>query len=936
MKKMDHTHTTPKASLWLLVLLCTLLGMGTRLSAQCNPDVTPPTVAADEFTVVSVDANGEVEIMSSVFDDGSYDECCSVVTFEARRAVDGPCDGDNLPDDFGPTITFCCAEVDATISIEFKVSDCSGNTNTTIVQVTIQDKIKPTCIAPANVTVNCEAFDPSLVAYGMATGTDNCCFQSVSEVVDNSNFDETCNNGMIVRNFTATACNAQTSTCSQSITVNYVQDYYVRFPDDVISASSSQIPANAGEPQIYGEDCELMAFSYSDVITPNFQDSLVLVERNWTVINWCTYNPVWVMTTVPNPNPVANPLDPANLAGVVVSPEGTPAPWSPTIVNLGPNAPTPTNFSQFYTPNATGFRYTQYIYVLADGFVGVEGQVFADNNANCALDGGEPTLANWKLKCVGTTTGSTSTTYADASGHYKFYVPNNETNVVVTLESPLNVSGNCPLQYSVNVAQGTTATQNIGVTLNSNCTELTADISASFVRRCFNNTYFVQVYNSGTETVADASVTVQLDTFMTLLWSSMPNIVLGNNLFKYELGDMTPGQVARINITYNLSCNAPLGYTHCVTAHAYPDEICGNGQAWSGPVTQVKGRCDGDKVRFEIENIGNQDMTTPLEFIVVEDVLMLKNLPNATFELNTNDVQSLEFDANGATWRVIAQQTPDYPYGGTATAVVEGCGGLNQTGLVNLFSNEPSTPYIATDCRENIGAFDPNDKQAFPVGFGTEHFIEQNTELEYLIRFQNTGTDTAFTVVVRDPLSALLDPASVGPGASSHAYTFSLENNNELVFRFENILLPDSNINEAASHGFVEFKVRQKADNPLGSIIQNKAAIYFDFNDPVITNIVNHTIGKDFIPTVGTNNPTIEAAVTVTPNPATDQVLFTLPNGISNGHLQITDTQGKVVRMANIVQSTYRLERAGLASGNYWYHITATNGQVFAGKVVLK
>ncbi len=933
MKKMDRTLSTPKASLWLLVLLCTVLGIGTRLSAQCNPDVTLPTAACDETTVVSLDVNGQVVVMAATFDDGSYDECCAV-SFEARLVLDGPCDGDNLPDAFGPSVTFCCADVFSLLTVEVKVSDCNGNSNTCLTQVEVEDKLKPTCIAPANITVTCENFDPSLMAYGMATGTDNCCFQSVSEAVNNTNFDEICNKGTLVRNFTNRDCHDNLAICSQSITVNYVQEYYVRFPHDIISANG-QIPANAGEPTLYAEDCELVAYSYTDEVTNTYLDSLLLIERTWTVINWCTYDPQQGFITVPNPNPMINPFGPANFVGVVVSPEGTPAPWSPTIANLYPNAPSPTNFSQYYAANSNAYRYVQHIYVETNGFLAVEGQVFADNNANCTFDGGEPTLANWKLKCVSTTTGTTSTTYADANGYYKFYVPDNETTATITLESPLNVSGNCPQAYPVNVAQGTTATQNIGVTLNANCAELTADVSAAFVRRCFNNTYYVQVYNSGITTVVGASVEVQLDAFMTLLWSSMPNFILGNNLFKYELGDMAPGQVANINITYNLSCTAPLGYTHCVTAHAYPDEICGNaGQAWLGPVAQVKGRCDGNKVRFEIENVGNQNMATPLEFIVVEDVLMLKNLPNATFELNVNDVKPIEFDANGATWRIIAQQSPDYPYGGTATAVVEGCGGLNQTGLVNLFSNEPSTPYISTDCRENIGSFDPNDKQAFPVGFGAEHFIEQNTELEYLIRFQNTGTDTAFTVVVRDPLSALLDPATVRPGVSSHPYSFSLENGTDLVFRFENILLPDSNINEAASHGFLEFKVRQKADNALGSIIQNKAAIYFDFNDPVITNIVNHTIGKDFIPTVGTHEPILAAAVT--PNPATDQVMFALPNGISSGHLQITDALGKVVRTANIAQSTYRMERAGLATGNYWYHITAGNGHVFVGKLVLK
>ena len=42
-------------------------------------------------------------------------------------------------------------------------------------------------------------------------------------------------------------------------------------------------------------------------------------------------------------------------------------------------------------------------------------------------------------------------------------------------------------------------------------------------------------------------------------------------------------------------------------------------------------------------------------------------------------------------------------------------------------------------CAENIGSYDPNDKSASPTGFGVDHIIRENTDIEYKIRFQNTG-----------------------------------------------------------------------------------------------------------------------------------------------------------------------------------------------------
>jgi len=63
-----------------------------------------------------------------------------------------------------------------------------------------------------------------------------------------------------------------------------------------------------------------------------------------------------------------------------------------------------------------------------------------------------------------------------------------------------------------------------------------------------------------------------------------------------------------------------------------------------------------------------------------------------------------------------------------------------------------------------------------------------------------------------------------------------LVNGNVLKFSFPNILLADSNINEPASHGYIQYRINQKSTNVLGDEIKNTANIYFDFNEPVITN----------------------------------------------------------------------------------------------------
>ena len=110
-----------------------------------------------------------------------------------------------------------------------------------------------------------------------------------------------------------------------------------------------------------------------------------------------------------------------------------------------------------------------------------------------------------------------------------------------------------------------------------------------------------------------------------------------------------------------------------------------------------------------------------------------------------------------------------------------------------------------------------------------------------MIRFQNTGTDTAYRVVVLDTLSTYLDIETIRLGMSSHNYRFFVDGNEDfqvLRFEFENINLPDSTTDEPASNGFIKFKINQKANNAIGTLIKNSAAIYFDFNSPIITNVI--------------------------------------------------------------------------------------------------
>ena len=141
----------------------------------------------------------------------------------------------------------------------------------------------------------------------------------------------------------------------------------------------------------------------------------------------------------------------------------------------------------------------------------------------------------------------------------------------------------------------------------------------------------------------------------------------------------------------------------------------------------------------------------------------------------------------------------------------------------------------ATNYRTITGAYDPNDKLATTSSGGTEYYQLGTDEwIDYTIRFQNTGTDTAFNVVITDTLPSNLDPGSIIIGASSHSFSWELRDQGTLKFRFPNIQLPDSNVNEPLSHGYAGFRIKPRLPLTAGDEIVNIANIY-DFNPPVIT-----------------------------------------------------------------------------------------------------
>ncbi|MCB0548646.1 MAG: hypothetical protein KDD19_13790 [Phaeodactylibacter sp.] len=567
----------------------------------------------------------------------------------------------------------------------------------------------------------------------------------------------------------------------------------------------------------------------------------------------------------------------------------------------------------------------------------LQGKVFRDEVENCSYDAGETGLEEWIVRVEGGGLIQYATT--TDNGEYNILVDTGEYTLTLLPTNALWTACELSVTHSLQSFYDTTQVD-FAVAALTDCPLMQVDVSTPFLRRCFDNTYTIRYCNEGTVTAQDAAVEVQLDPHLSLQSAELPFTNLGSNLYSFELGDVPFDTCGIFQFTAYLDCDSTvLGQTHCVEAHILPDTLCIDTIS-NMALIEAEVLCEGDSIHFSLRNVGGTGMNNASEYIVIEDDVMYMNAP---FELGVGESLHFSRRANGLTYRLEAPRLPDSNSGQYVSSTIEGCGfgpgGGISTGFVNQFSLFPNDGFTDIECRENIGAYDPNDKQALPVGYGDAHYLKPGTDIEYHIRFQNTGTDTAFTVVVRDTLSPWLAPASVKPGASSHGYRWALSGENVLTFTFDNIMLPDSNANEPASHGFVKFLISQRPGNPLGMRIENSAAIYFDFNAPVITNTVFHTLGENFIRVVNDVEPGAGPArirVKAYPNPFAERATLAVEGlDIETGTFLLYHIDGRLARRLHFRGQQFELEADGLPGGVYIFQVWANQKMVGNGKLVV-
>ena len=560
----------------------------------------------------------------------------------------------------------------------------------------------------------------------------------------------------------------------------------------------------------------------------------------------------------------------------------------------------------------------------------IKGSVFPDFNSNCIYN--KSTEFNIPKILI---YNKTENTYSITNDNiYTMYLFDRDTAVlkIINLDSNLYVA--CGKDSIVVDMTGKPDTSGIDFPIRSNktghCINITS-FSSGLLRPGRWGDYQLNYQNNAFDTAYNAYIEIEVDTAAIDSIKSPYSFTLTGNVLRFNLGHVQSFGFSSITYSVKLKTTVIIGSSHIHRAKVFP--ICNlyPSTVYDSSEIQPMMRClPNDTVEFTLKNIGSKNQSDWGYSIIYVDELILKtdsfkltvgNSRVFKYKLDTNKVFTAEvFNSNFHPVTPIlirhndlcANKRPMIP----------------QNAALNFSRHDEAKEYEEA-CTIVRGSYDPNIKSVLPVGMFAEHYTSTGTELKYRIDFQNTGTDTAFRVVLVDTLSSFLDIASFVPGVSSHPYTVEF-GGRAVKFIFDPIRLIDSGTNEPASHGYVHFKIKHIAGINPKTKIENKADIYFDYNAPIRTNTVFNTIFDTiqiYVPKDGSaiaeNDKT---SVIVFPNPTTDKFFIQMSEPVKDLSIEMYDMQGRMITTVSSPNNqTVEVSAQGMTKGIY--HIRCMSGE---------
>ncbi len=325
-------------------------------------DEVVPAAICETHHVVSLTSYEPTLVYAETFDDGSHDNC-EVEIMEVRRMTPPtPCinfdwttNGPGIDENpnglvnqrdrgmtfWYPAVPFACCDVGTgPHMVEFRVTDVHGNSNTCMVEITVDDKLDPVISCPPNDTFYCSTYinDPSDIPVAGVSDDPPGAETYYVELNGPGNADndttfigyyqnvyDNCNATVYVRDvgtinscgetepwinrfYTAVDDGGRTDVCVQRLWVLNDSPYYITDTncfnqnpfDGVIWPCDYDVhcdvngvsldPSVTGYPQIFDDECSLVADTFVDLTLPIQGDACYKVLRTWTIIDWCQYN----------------------------------------------------------------------------------------------------------------------------------------------------------------------------------------------------------------------------------------------------------------------------------------------------------------------------------------------------------------------------------------------------------------------------------------------------------------------------------------------------------------------------------------------------------------------------------------------------------------------------------------------------------------------
>lgn len=586
----------------------------------------------------------------------------------------------------------------------------------------------------------------------------------------------------------------------------------------------------------------------------------------------------------------------------------------------------------------------------------IEGKVFWSQDGCNPYEEGDLPLADWLVQVEGEDNRFIGTT--DAEGNYS--IPVDLGSYTVTILPRNDAWEVCsPSSFPIDfTALYDTLVYNFPVrSIEEACSFLTISTSGGYLVACESTSYEFSYCNDGAAIAEDAEIEIFLDDELTFESTTAGSFVETDSSIVVSLGNVEPLSCGSFSLTAAVACEGVEdSQAIAIEAQIRPINECVDPDPnWDMSSLAISGICENNEVLFRVRNVGNAPTPSIQNFVIVEDVVLFLEVepidpipPNGEVALDAIPASDM-----GSTYRLIGEQVEGHPGNNYLTVAVEGCTQEESedyiTGIVTQFPENDQDPYIDIYVQELLDtSAGANLLIGHPKGY-EDSIITTNTDIEYTVLFANSGSDTLNRLVIRDTLPAELDLATLSMGTASHPYDFELYNGGILKITFNDLnLIPadGSGVNETTnSRGYVKFTLSQKPNLPLGTTIDNHAAVYFDYVVPEVTNSIHHVVAcEDFLAnngciTVNLDEPPVAEGpnIKVQPNPFSTAAVLTVENCVCNEvKLIIRDAIGRIVRQEQFSGASFTVQKNELAPALYFFEVYTENQIIQTGKLLVQ